>query len=182
MRKDPNANRLSRPALLNETEIHGNSQADVLAKQGANIYALDEQVLDAIQRRTAITMLVQNMMVIIWTQKRQNEKDAKDALALTLAAEDIPCEFNLVDQQVDYNNDDYDPFGNGMCNADGEDIPNDTSTIPTPTHPEYFTPEIQAKYPGYVWHMPFDENDEDIDLGLTILTPDPCVLMRSKPT
>ena len=30
--------------------------------------------------------------------------------------------------------------------------------------------------------MPFDENDEDIDLGLTILTPDPCVLMRSKPT
>ena len=123
-------------------------QVDILAKLGANTYALDEQVLDAIQRRTAITMLVQNMMVMIWTQKRQNEKDAKDALALALAAEDIPCEFNLVDQQVDYNNDDYDPFGNGMCNADGEDIPMDTSTIPTPTHPEYLTPEIQAKCPG----------------------------------
>ena len=69
-----------------------------------------------------------------------------------------------------------------MCNADGEDIPMDTSTVPIPTHPEYLTPEIQAKYSGYVWHMPIDENDEDIDLVLAILAPDPCVLMRGKPT
>ena len=75
---------------INDTEIYGNSQADALAKLGANTYSIDDQILDAIQRRTAIARLVQNMMVMIWIKKRHIEKEAEDALAIALSAEDIP--------------------------------------------------------------------------------------------
>ena len=65
---------------------------------------------------------------------------------------------------ADYNDDDYDPFGDGMCDANGESISTSATTIPTPSHSEYLTPEIQAKYPGYVWHMPMDEEEGKTDL------------------
>ena len=84
--------------LINDTEVYGNSQADVLAKRGVSIYAIDDHVLDPIQRRTDITMLIQNMMVMFWTKERQLEKDTEDARALALVAEDIPGELNLSNQ------------------------------------------------------------------------------------
>ena len=49
---------MTKASLINELEIQGNSKADALAELGANFYAIDEQVLDAIQRRTAVTMLI----------------------------------------------------------------------------------------------------------------------------
>ena len=69
-----------------------------------------------------------------------------------------------------------------MCNADGEDIVVDVPISSAPTHADYCTPDIQARYPSYVWSMPFVADGEGIDMELTILPPDPATLMRSKPT
>ena len=100
-------------------------------------------------------MLIRNMMVMIWSKKRQNEKEADDLLANTLANEDIPADFNIISQNCDYNDDDYDPFGNGFCDADGEDMAAIVEpVIPPAILPGYITPDIQARYPGYVRSMP----------------------------
>ena len=67
-----------------------------------------------------------------------------------------------------------------MCNADGENMSIKDNVIPTPQHPDYYTPDILARYPGYTWHLPYNKDDPNFDEGLTILTPSPTTLIRSK--
>ena len=54
--------------LITQDEIHGNAQADLLAREGAKQYAIPLNIQTLIKYKQKITMMVQNMIVAIWTQ------------------------------------------------------------------------------------------------------------------
>ena len=85
---------------------------------------------------------------------------------------------------VDYNDDDYDPFAEDICNDDTEYFSVDSvAVIPNTEHPSYLTPDIVARYPGYSWHLALeDEEDLNFDPGMSILPQSEIITMRCKPS
>ena len=175
--------------LITRDEIHGNAQADVLAKKGADTYALPEVVQTAIRYRTKVTKLVQNMMVAIWTKKRKDEKDLKDAIALQ-QEEDELAQHIFAAQHDHHLDDEYDPFDFGIdedssihTTTQQNQWQSDTPTTKTntngnlqdienqPAHngedeqeenANYDTHDDQHLYPGYAWTNAHDEADTNI--------------------
>lgn len=121
------------------------------------------------------------MMVAIWSKhcERRQAAAGKDAIGLNL--DDMPNHDDMPTNTSDYNDEEHDPFGIGMCDLAGNDLPtanqhqsttynqpnNDPTTNADTTF--YSVPELQQRYPAYNWTT---VEEEDVDAAYKIDLPE----------
>ena len=129
------------------------------------------------------------MMVTIWNKHFDEYVDAKGRAITPSNTDEMPQPIDIVQPYLDYNDDDYDPFGDVMlCDLAGNDLPpieQPTTTQTTNNHDDvpHDAPNVETyevsycpltlaeHYPAYGWTSNLDDCNNEFRLN-TIEHPD----------
>ena len=170
-----------------EQHIDGNVQADVLAKKGAEEHSVCDVRVHLAEQRKNLTMLVQSMMVDIWTAETQfrfpsdpekaiSSEDAQDREQMLHLFHDDPSNDlrDAVERAINTEEDLDDFFGNVDINGDdvaaiphSPPVPVPPSTIASETNHNSSTTSAKGDNPHRPKQTPFINNATIAELVTT---------------